>query len=250
MTESVNFYSPDKENGWFCNLWGGKSSKDLKDLKGSAHLTELKVGTAKDGLPNQPWKTVEHAFQAHKFIGLTRLQHETEEEFRQYVAKGREYAKIISRASTGASVARLGNIGRPPKRGQLKWYKPGHGSTHKLLACYEAKEDSENPTLNEIVLSFIEADAGGVKLDKSKLVGKLSVRVRHDWDSVKLQVMYDLLKVKFSNPELKERLLKTGDLPIHEISNDAFWGFDPEKGTGEDYLGKLLMELRCEFGNI
>ena len=70
------------------------------------------------------------------------------------------------------------------------------------------------------------------------------LNIREDWDSIKLQVMEDLLWQKFQHSELKDKLLATGDIPIVEITtwNDTFWG--QCKGKGQNNLGKLLMKIR------
>lgn len=79
--------------------------------------------------------------------------------------------------------------------------------------------------------------------------------LRSDWEEVKLDIMYDILKVKFSDKELKERLLLTGDKELIEGNNwhDNFWGNCVCKKCrsieGKNMLGKLLMKLRSELNN-
>lgn len=67
------------------------------------------------------------------------------------------------------------------------------------------------------------------------------------WDNVKLNVMYDLCLQKFQNPELKQKLLDTGDAILIEGNtwNDTFWGIC--NGVGENNLGKILMRIRSEI---
>jgi len=75
------------------------------------------------------------------------------------------------------------------------------------------------------------------------------LRVRRDWDDVKLQVMEDLLRQKFSlYPTMKSALLATGKALLIEGNNwgDVYWGF--RDGRGENHLGKLLMQIRQELG--
>tara|TARA_X000000950_G_scaffold275091_1_gene360972 strand:- start:390 stop:827 length:438 start_codon:yes stop_codon:yes gene_type:complete len=89
---------------------------------------------------------------------------------------------------------------------------------------------------------FTEFHAG-----KSKRKGKKLV-LRSDWDQVKIGVMKDILKCKFSqNPELKQKLIDTGNAEIIEGNDwfDTFWGVC--KGKGENHLGKLLMLIRKEI---
>ena len=71
---------------------------------------------------------------------------------------------------------------------------------------------------------------------------------RKDWDDVKVDVMRGLLREKFSQEPEQEVLLKTGDEELVEGNwlGDTFWGQCPV-GTGENWLGRLLMELRDEL---
>lgn len=74
------------------------------------------------------------------------------------------------------------------------------------------------------------------------------VELRPDWDSVKLDVMYQVCKAKFEqNPDLLERLLATEDEELIEWNDwhDTFWGVCD--GVGENNLGKTLMRIREEF---
>ena len=81
-----------------------------------------------------------------------------------------------------------------------------------------------------------------------RLGGK--VVLRPDWDEVKLGIMEDLLRIKFSNPRLLAELLSMGDEELIEGNDwgDRFWGaeFIGEKWVGENHLGKLLMQIRGE----
>ena len=73
------------------------------------------------------------------------------------------------------------------------------------------------------------------------------VKLRKDWDLVKVNVMEMLLRQKFARPALREQLLSTKDSILIEGNNhgDTFWGVC--KGTGENYLGRLLMKIRQEI---
>lgn len=74
-----------------------------------------------------------------------------------------------------------------------------------------------------------------------------TIKLREDWEAVKLDVMYKLLVQKFNNKELARKLLDTGDCHIQEGNkwNDRFWGVC--KGQGENHLGKLIMKIRSEL---
>lgn len=81
------------------------------------------------------------------------------------------------------------------------------------------------------------------KAGDAKRTGQ-GVVLRPDWEAVKIEVMRDLLWMKFSNDALQELLLATGDEELIEGNwwGDRFWGVC--KGVGENHLGKLLMEIR------
>lgn len=70
------------------------------------------------------------------------------------------------------------------------------------------------------------------------------VKIREDWEKVKISVMRDLLKQKFSKGMYKEKLVATGNQELVEGNywGDVFWGVC--RGEGQNNLGKLLMEIR------
>ena len=71
------------------------------------------------------------------------------------------------------------------------------------------------------------------------------VTVRRDWNDRKVAVMRDLLAQKFADPVLRERLAATTPLELIEGNTwgDRFWGV--YEGEGENWLGRLLMEIRA-----
>ena len=95
---------------------------------------------------------------------------------------------------------------------------------------------------------IIEADTPG----KAKRLGR-KVTMRPDWDVIKFSIMYDILKSKFSDPVLKQKLLDTGDATLIEGTtwHDNIWGdcsCDACKNiVGQNHLGKTLMRVRSEL---
>ena len=73
--------------------------------------------------------------------------------------------------------------------------------------------------------------------------------LRKDWEEVKDHAMLSVLRAKFANPELKEKLIATGDAELVEGNhwNDTYWGVC--NGIGKNMLGKLLMQVREEIKN-
>lgn len=74
------------------------------------------------------------------------------------------------------------------------------------------------------------------------------VPLRSDWEEIKLDVMRAALRKKFTtHPALKELLLATGDEElVEDAPGDYFWGCGKD-GSGQNWLGKLLMEVREEL---
>lgn len=69
-----------------------------------------------------------------------------------------------------------------------------------------------------------------------------------DWDARKIDVMRSLLMLKFApGSHLAKRLIETGNRELEEGNDwgDRFWGVC--EGHGDNWLGRLLMELRDEL---
>lgn len=66
-------------------------------------------------------------------------------------------------------------------------------------------------------------------------------------EDIKLQVMEKALRLKFQNPELRKKLIATGDKELVEGNpwGDRYWGVC--NGSGKNKLGKLLMKIRKEL---
>lgn len=81
---------------------------------------------------------------------------------------------------------------------------------------------------------------------EAKRMGK-TVTLRPDWENIKLHVMRDLLRKKFSVHPLREKLIQTYPMQLIEGNNwgDTYWGVC--NGKGENRLGLLLMEVRDEL---
>jgi ribA/ribD-fused uncharacterized protein len=69
--------------------------------------------------------------------------------------------------------------------------------------------------------------------------------LRHDWASVKDNVMREAVLAKFrQHADIRATLLGTGDaLLVEHTRNDRYWG-DGGDGTGRNMLGTILMETR------
>ena len=71
---------------------------------------------------------------------------------------------------------------------------------------------------------------------------------RKDWDEVKIDIMKKALLAKFGqHKDLRKMLVSTGKRMLVEHSPyDSFWG-DGGDGTGKNWLGILLMEIRDSY---
>lgn len=121
-----------------------------------------------------------------------------------------------------------------------QWYST---SEHAFAA---AKADSRPG--HDLVASQVSPGA-------AKMKGR-RVRLRADWEDVKFDVMWKVLRAKFEqNPEAVRVLLETGQRPIYEGNTwgDRIWGVtrntvNAAEWVGRNALGVQLMALRRELG--
>ena len=80
------------------------------------------------------------------------------------------------------------------------------------------------------------------------------VKLRPDWELIKKQVMYEIVKAKFEqNPGLRKMLLNTGDAILIEGNtwHDNTWGvchcIKCQDKMAYNKLGKILMRVRKEL---
>lgn len=78
---------------------------------------------------------------------------------------------------------------------------------------------------------------------------KMKKPILESWEKNKIEIMEDILREYYkSNPDIKEKLIKTGtNVLINKgVGVDSFWGVD-KNDEGENNHGKILMKLREEF---
>ena len=80
------------------------------------------------------------------------------------------------------------------------------------------------------------------------------IKLRTDWDKIKVKIMYELVKQKFSNDHMLQwKLLQAKDDMIIEGNtwHDNFWGNcfcnSCRYIEGLNYLGRILMQVRKEL---
>jgi len=85
---------------------------------------------------------------------------------------------------------------------------------------------------------------------EAKYLGR-KVSLRPDWEDVKYDIMTEIVNAKFEqHPELVERLLKTGDVPIVEENTwgDREWGVCND--IGKNKLGIILTSVREKYKTL
>lgn len=84
---------------------------------------------------------------------------------------------------------------------------------------------------------------------EAKKLGR-NFTLRAGWDDMRLQVMEDLLRQKFADPDLKAKLVATSPHELVEGNQygDVWWG--QCNGKGENHLGRLLMKIRNEYAPV
>lgn len=73
------------------------------------------------------------------------------------------------------------------------------------------------------------------------------LRIRSDWNEVRVSLMENFVHQKFAAPDLAARLIATAPAKLIEGNTwgDTFWGVCG--GKGENNLGKILMQVRGQL---
>ena len=132
-----------------------------------------------------------------------------------------------------------------------------HSFLSNFCASMLVYEGHEYPTVEHAYQAAKAVDeagrqsVGGANTARdAKMLGR-RVDLRPDWEDVKVDVMRECLKAKFSTEPFRAKLRATGDQQLVEGNHwgDQFWGKTRYNGRwkGKNWLGKLLMELRTEL---
>lgn len=110
---------------------------------------------------------------------------------------------------------------------------------HSVEAAFQACKSTTVKDFCKFVMLHTPSEA--------KKLGR-EIKLRRDWDAVKLEIMEQLVRQKFTNSEdLSNLLLSTGDQELIEGNywKDTYWGVC--EGRGENHLGQILMKIRIEI---
>lgn len=118
--------------------------------------------------------------------------------------------------------------------------------------------------MDGVVFPSLEAAYQAAKFDKlgdrlrfrmmpanmAKKAGKQAKINPKKWDEKKYGIMLELVRDKFSRSPMKKKLLDTGDAELIEGNwwGDRYWGVC--NGSGENNLGKILMQVRDEIRTL
>ena len=116
------------------------------------------------------------------------------------------------------------------------------GSTWPTSEHYFQAQKFEDPAYREKIRTT-KSPMIAARLGRSRMV-----KLRRDWESVKVGIMRDAVRAKFAqHGQLRELLLATGEATIVEhTTKDSYWG-DGGDGSGKNMLGRILMEVRDEL---
>ena len=122
------------------------------------------------------------------------------------------------------------------KYGNLIYKSVEHAYQASKCACYD----------NKIVIANAWTPGQAKKLGRQ-------VDMIPGFDNIKIDIMRELLQIKFKNVYLAAKLYDTNNTKLIEGNtwNDKFWGCVLEHGhwIGENHLGRLLMQVRSDIRN-
>lgn len=83
---------------------------------------------------------------------------------------------------------------------------------------------------------------------QAKSAGR-NLKLRRDWEDIKVKVMTKLIRKKFKLEPLRAKLLETDNATLIEGNwwGDEIWGVSSKTGNGKNLLGKILMKERASL---
>ncbi len=143
--------------------------------------------------------------------------------------------------------------------GLLTYYSTGCSGTDEYAGeCYEIMEKSTGNVIDDFsnAYRFLSNDYGapatykGITYHSAEMAFQTAIK-KYDGDVP--EMMFDILKSKFSNFEMKKRLLLTEDklLINRNRHHDNYWGncicAKCKDIEGKNMLGKMLMKIRNDI---
>ncbi len=121
---------------------------------------------------------------------------------------------------------------------------------HPILVGSRIFDSLEAAYQSEKAVGNRKDDFIGIPANFARKLGR-SQPIPKNWDINKVGIMKRLLRIKFSDVVLRQKLLDTGDARLVEGNywHDNFWGVCTcmNCGIGDNTLGELLMKVRAEI---
>lgn len=135
-------------------------------------------------------------------------------------------------------------------KGEYKWlsnFSPVEirygGLSYPTVEHFYVAMKTEDELMRWSISLYSALEAGKVKRLGRKL------KIRADWEKIKMSIMEEGLKQKFNQEPYKTLLKNTKDEYIQEGNHwkDIFWGVYLKTGNGQNNLGKLIMNIRKQI---
>jgi len=126
-------------------------------------------------------------------------------------------------------------------------------SAHSIVykgAVYPTVEHAYHSSKFDDVDIKKEIQQAGNPLLAYTLGQKYASARKSNWDEIKVNVLYEIIKEKVNqHEEVKNTLLSTGSDEIVEVNpNDDFWGSGKDR-NGQNNTGQILMRIRQELSS-
>ena len=135
----------------------------------------------------------------------------------------------------------LSNFYDHPVKAKIKGTEYTFSNGEAMFHALKAIEFRDGRAFKQLTNSKIEPV-------RAKAIGR-HVKYYDDkhWAKVRVGAMERVERAKFSDPELREKLIQlSGNELAEDNPYDAFWGLG-KRGKGENHLGKILTKLSNEF---
>lgn len=117
---------------------------------------------------------------------------------------------------------------------KFEWQGLVYGSAEAAFQASKCTDESERKVF------------ASCSSDKAALKGK-DIVPPPDWEEARIEIMESIIRAKFEqNPILMRRLKDTGNCLLINGNNkqETYWGVDLYSWQGENYLGKIIMNIR------
>jgi len=138
----------------------------------------------------------------------------------------------------------------------IKRFREKHTFLSNFYPCEIEFENHRYASVEHAYVAAKTTDAGiRSEIRKIKNAGAVKKFGREwidlplNWDDIKVDIMETLVRKKFKNQPLGDKLRSTGSSRLFEGNwwGDKFWGVDIETEQGENNLGRILMKIRREL---